>query len=61
MLRKFYKADVRKLQDSVWEMRTKGNILSDIISDFNELRDKIKKESGTEPKFFILKGDIKEL
>lgn len=61
ILRKFAKEGIPKLQDSVWDITEKRNIIASITNDFNELKTKIKSETKTEPKVFIVKGDIEEL
>lgn len=61
ILRKFAKENIYKLQDSVWDITTRETILSQILNDLNELKNKIKKETKTEPKIFILKGEIEKM
>jgi CRISPR/Cas system-associated endoribonuclease Cas2 len=59
ILRKFAKEKTSKLQDSVWEVKSK-RAMRDILQDFKELKDKIKSETKREPKLFIIKGEIEK-
>jgi CRISPR-associated endonuclease Cas2 len=61
ILRRFAKEEVMRLQDSVWDLSAKGNLLKKILDDFNELKDEIKRESKNEPRMFIIKGEIMEM
>lgn len=61
ILRKFAKEEITRLQDSVWDLSAKSDLLSKVLDDFNELKDVIKKESKSEPKVLVIKGKIAEL
>jgi CRISPR-associated endonuclease Cas2 len=61
LLRLFAKENVNKLQDSVWDITKKEHLLHRIIKDVNELKNKIKKEMGSEPRIFMIRGKMKDL
>lgn len=61
ILRRFAKEEVNRLQDSVWDLSRKANLLVEIVNDFNELRDEIEKESENKPKLFMIEGEVSEL
>lgn len=61
ILRKFAKGNIIKLQDSVWDITENRSILSDILNDIEELKNKIKKESKREPLVLLIKGNVERL
>lgn len=61
VLRRFCKEEIKMLQDSVWDVSGKEMIIQQILNDFQDLKQKIMKESSSEAKIFVIKGNVEKV